>query len=177
MTADRYPNGEVKHESEFDARRTARGQRLSDLAKMLDDPRLGSELGRLHWHGKIFQTQYDAGNEWAETVARCRRLKLSQSGHPKVSSPERVSKSESGYEPTPEAIKAAETRYDDLFCAVVDRINGVAMMKVLNSVCVDNQPPTYPELILLKGALDILAAKLGLTGVANYGRPPIQEIH
>jgi hypothetical protein len=68
---DRYPSGDIKRsETEKETRSVAIEARGRVHGIRSEDPRVGYVLGRLFMDGKISKEQLEAGDKYAETMAR-----------------------------------------------------------------------------------------------------------
>ncbi len=170
IDSDRYPNGQTRPPTEDEIKNVARFPRLKELAgKSADDRRWGTQLGRLHWQGKLFEPQLLAGERLAEVVEKFRALKYPMPNHQRVSSPEQRSPGEAT-DPPDHVIKAIEDDYDGYFKAVLEVHRGVELWKALMNVCVqDLAPAGYQELKDLRAGLDVLSLEMGLTTLRRIG--------
>lgn len=144
--------------------------RIKELAKKKAlDPRLATELGRLLYFEKIRPIEGDAAKEWIATVHSYRRhVTGAQSENPKVASLEigigRVNPPEPEHytKEQREAIKNIEDRYDRAFLAIMDRSDGVRLMKAANALCLEDKVLTYAELQDARRAFMLWARHFGL---------------
>lgn len=176
----RYDCGKVDLRQDPRARDVGEFQHMKDMVKSEAlHPAWVCELWRLHHLGRIRNHEREAGDMWV-------RLSTEHSKQIEGSPPQfaTVSKLERGYsriELDPEVLDSEQRkeyddrlvnlqkRYDAAFCAVIDRQDGVAIMKALNRVCLEDEPVEYQSFILAKGALEILAEHFGLTDKDKRG--------
>ena len=109
------------------------------------------------------EIQRRAGEEWQNLVLRHRKLVLgAPPGHPAVMNPNRVGGMAIEQEDE-KAIERTAKQYDSAFCSVVDARNGVAIMRAVNALCLENQRPMHGDLFLVREGLNRLAQHFGLT--------------
>lgn len=176
LKAKRYPSGGVYHKKD-DPRLTAltANPRLDELnalvhdrgkvLKFLGSTDFGSQLGRLHLKGRITEHQRDAGDKYIQLCEKHRRIVLDgQTGRPKAGSYERRSPGAQKPEYDDDMIKEVQDDYDAVFVGVMDSgRRGMARLKALNKLCIEDQLLDYNEEQLVKEALD-LVYNLLLTG-------------
>lgn len=188
-TAERHDCGKVVQtkppERADDVRRVGTWNRVKQaVAREMADPRWGSELGRLHYQGRIFETQREAGERLCEIFADHRRYGLVigdnvvslPNDQPRVCKYERVSPGE-GIKHEPDVVKKAQDNFDSVFSGVIDTgREGVAMWRAVTKLCIDEEPLTYQEELLAKRALDVISSVLGLTGVSKFPKNKVGDV-
>jgi hypothetical protein len=165
--------------------------RIRELVKAKAiDPRFGTELGRLAYFDKIRPIEADAGKHWANLVLSYRRhINGAPAESPKIASleagigrgvssqpdkdPDALEKLDDAYEDARESIEEApplpkdiiiqiENQYDKAFIALVDRADGVKIMRAVNTLCLEDSPLDYERLLLARRGLMGLARHFGL---------------
>lgn len=184
-TAERHECGKIvqptRVERREEIRRVGTWNRLKDaVARRMEDPRWGSELGRLHYQGKIFETQREAGERLLRIVTEHRQYGIVIDGDIIPLPKAKVSKLErsipgSRHEDE-EKVKRAQDAFDRVFAEVIDMgREGVSMWKTLMKLCVEDEVLTYQELTKAKRGLDRVAVLLGLTGVAKFPKKKLDN--
>jgi hypothetical protein len=151
--------------------------RVKELAKTkAGNPVFATEIGRLVYFDKIRPVEGDAAKEYANMVYSYRRyVSGAPFENPRASSLEIGLGRENPPEPTEytkeqkEAIERLKDRYDKAYIALVDRLDGVKIMRAVNSLCLEDSPLDYQTLLLARKGLMALAKLFGLTKPLTRG--------
>jgi hypothetical protein len=165
----RHPSGRVvTPEREAPANEVAAWPRIKEMAlAQATNPLMGTELGRLAYFGKILRHELDAGKEWATLVHLHRKLVLGAPlPNPKVAMLEPGIRGGSNAEgelskEEKRRLRTIQDRYDNAFCCMVELANGVEIMRLVNSICVEDKPLDYGSLLKAKKGLSALAVHFG----------------
>jgi len=141
--------------------------RIKALAKTrAGRPEFATEIGRLAYFDKIRPIEADAAKEWANLVALYRKHVIgAPQDHAKVAS------LEVGYGRTLEPedtkerrdyIRLIQDRYDRAYVAIIDRPDGVKMMKAMNAICLEDAVVSYAELQMARRGFMIHAKHFGI---------------
>lgn len=163
---DRYPGGKLKpmQPQETAAPNTIR--RIITAAKVqAADKRLGTELGRLRLSDVLDDRQYVAGVFFGIRCGVYDRAKGLPSRHPASLAYQEGRGRSSGREPSDEAVRTAERRYDE----AVDILGSVRATKIVAAVVIYDQGIVAGDHHLLRAGLTALADKWGITGRENLG--------
>ena len=162
MKADRYPSGGVKHVEPTPVGELARARR--NYIRGLRDPLFGTELGMLQLEGRVTAEQRAAGEEWAKIVEDHRRIVMDGSqARPKAGQLEPHIPGNQEHEYSKHLIERTQERYDHAFAAIVDGKDGIAAMRQLNRLVINNETLSYAEREQAKAALTRLGVVLNLT--------------
>ncbi len=171
MTAERFDCGKIK--SDPSTMEPAELNRMRELVKAeVISPVWVCELWIRHKKGQITTEEREAGDKWIRLVEDHRRHGTDA---PPITA--KISKLERGYGRIDIDLEALEIahqraiqeaseqvckRWDQAYCAVIDRHNGIAIMRAVNALCLEDQPMEYQRFLLAKEGLKVLARHFGL---------------
>ena len=164
----RQPKGKLAADPTINVLEVGEFQRMKEaVSAAVLHPVWVCQLWRMHHFGEISGLEREAGDRWIELVRDHKRF-IEDS--PPITA--KVSRLERGYGRTNDPELTAEEmdrdrklqdRWDAAFCAVVERHNGMALMRALNGVCVEDKVPAgFIERQLAREALKLLVRHFGL---------------
>lgn len=181
----RYPSGDLKKPTGDPIAPAAWARVRSDVAKIANDPRLSSEVGRLSFHREITDAQAAAAFKVRDIYAAFEQAK---GKHRSSASPdnEPVFKGDGGFpEPIipiedierldpsdPLRVRMEKTRAAYLaFKALQEELTGYGAMArdLLETLCVDNRSIPYMQLGYMRWLLERLSRFFGVTGHKKGG--------
>ena len=130
------------------------------------------ELWRRHHLGEISTPLKEAGDMWILLVREHRKFINDPPGGATISKLERgYGRNEIDVEALNKESQDAinewnerlKRRWDQAYITVIDRKDGIQIMRAVNALCLDDEHLDYSRFLLAKQGLEILAKHFGLT--------------